>query len=160
MNFLKRLWLFKSLLKVYAFFSRYEIFDFLTHGLTTAAAFLTVKLNANKQLSQENDLGKVWQELMPEDGKILFIHSKTDNNTSYTEIHLHCPLRATGDLAACHKLMNYDRALLKKFGANLIVLESQANPNTPYCRLAIRPEEFDTKDLMPIHEKHYDTNTQ
>jgi hypothetical protein len=54
------------------------------------------------------------------------------------EIRPPCPLRGTGDLEACHRLMAYDRALLAPHGGRLVVLRSQAEPGVHVCEVAIR----------------------
>ena len=48
--------------------------------------------------------------------------------TAYAEIHFVCSLECSGDIQACHRLMEYDRALLAKIGGQLMVLESRADP--------------------------------
>ena len=77
---------------------------------------------------------------MPPDGKKYFQVKDTKDNAIHTEIHLHCPLRGSGDVNACYKLMNYDRKLMESVGGQLIVLESQANSGKKYCKLAIRKQ--------------------
>ena len=79
--------------------------------------------------------------------------SEITSDTAFTEIHLHCPLRGSGNAEACYKLMNYDRSLMKAVGGELVVLESQSNSGKDYCRLAIRRKGDDTSDLVPAHEQ-------
>ena len=74
-------------------------------------------------------------------------------DTAYTKIHLECPLKGTGNVEACYKLMNYDRSLMKAIGGELVVLESQSNSGKNYCRLAIRKQGQDISDLIPAHKK-------
>jgi len=140
-NFLRKLWLFKSLLYVFAYFGRKPFFSGITKLLTSGAAFITLKLNNINQLSETKNLAEIWQALMPIDGKHLFKISEINKEPAITEIYLHCPLRGTGDISACYKLMNYDRKLMEKFGGNLIVLESQSNSGKQYCKLAISKKE-------------------
>jgi hypothetical protein len=59
------------------------------------------------------------------------------------EIRTQCPLRGTGDLAACHRMMAYDRAVVGRAGGQFEVLESQATPGLVRCRVAIRPSPRD-----------------
>lgn len=77
----------------------------------------------------------------------------TTPETAYGEISVHCPLRATGDVHACHRLMAYDRALVEAAGGQFIVLESQAVPGRTHCRIAIRKKGERVDDLVPAHEK-------
>ena len=94
---------------------------------------------------------------MPPDGQEYFKVTGFDEQTAYTEIHLPCPLRGSGNPHACYRLMNYDRQLMKKVGGELVVLESQSNSGKPYCKLAIRKQGADLSDLKQAHETH---NTQ
>lgn len=73
--------------------------------------------------------------------------------TAYGEISVHCPLRGTGDVHACHRLMAYDRALVEAAGGQFIVLDSQATPGRTHCRIAIRKKGERVDDLLPAHEK-------
>jgi hypothetical protein len=59
--------------------------------------------------------------------------TKVEDETVHAEIHFPCSLEGTGDLAACHRLMEYDRALLDKIGGQLVVLESRADPAVSGC---------------------------
>lgn len=73
-------------------------------------------------------------------------------HTAYCEILFPCALEGTGDLAACHRLMEYDRALLKKIGGELIVLQSRADPRvTGSCKVAIRSLNTAHPELIHTH---------
>lgn len=69
--------------------------------------------------------------------------------TAYGAITVACPLRGTGDVHACHRLMAYDRALVEAAGGQFIVLDSQATPGRTACRVAIRARGEATDDLVP-----------
>lgn len=144
---------FNSTLRLLAFLSRQKAFTKLTFWATKQAAQLNIFLNKPKPTNKVDELAKTWQQLMPPDGQKYFPIEKITEDTAYTQIHLRCPLRGTGDVEACHKLMNYDRQLMKKIGGELIVLESQSNSGKNYCRLAIRPKGQDLSDLIPAYEK-------
>lgn len=73
--------------------------------------------------------------------------------TAYGEITIHCPLRGTGDVHACHRLMAYDRALVEAAGGQFLVLDSQAEPGRTSCRVAIRRGGAPTEDLLQAHLK-------
>ena len=103
--------------------------------------------------SEVSELAESWKEMMPPDGQEYFKISAVTEDTAYTEIHLHCPLRATGNVKACYKLMNYDHSLMKAIGGQLIVLESQSNSGKGYCRLAIRKADQPVDDLIPAHQQ-------
>ncbi|MEO0895653.1 MAG: hypothetical protein AAFY71_04615 [Bacteroidota bacterium] len=142
---------FSASLKVLAFLAQRKGFDKLTGWATAQAAKLNLLLNRPTSGSSVEELAHTWQELMPPDGRKYFPIKEIDEQTAYTEIHLHCPLRGTGNVEACYKLMNYDRTLMANTGGELIVLESQSNSGKKYCKLAIRVKGADTDDLTPAH---------
>lgn len=78
--------------------------------------------------------------------------SATTPETAYGEISVQCPLRGTGDVHACHRLMAYDRALVEAAGGQFIVLDSQATPGRTSCRIAIRKKGDALGDLVPAHD--------
>ncbi len=150
---LEKQWVFDATLKVLAFLARRSIFDGLTHWSTAQTAKLNILLNKPKPSASVQELADTWQQLMPPDGQHFFPIKEVTEDTAYTEIHLHCPLRGSGDAHACYKLMNYDRKLMEKAGGQLIVLESQSNSGKNYCRLAIRRKGAIVNDLVPAHQK-------
>lgn len=97
------------------------------------------------------ELAKEWERLLGGTGAAKVVELTPD--TAYGEIRVHCPLRGTGDVAACHRLMAYDRRLLGRLGGQLIVLRSQAEAGQTTCRVAIRPLGAKTEDLVPAHER-------
>lgn len=149
---LKSLSTFVSILRIMAFFSKRSIFDRFTFAITKKNAKLNIRLNNPTIADNVSDLAKTWKQLMPSDGQHLFKITELSENTAYAEIHLHCPLRGTGNVEACHKLMNYDRTLMEKVGGELVVLESQSNSGKNYCSLAIREKGENMSDLIPAHK--------
>lgn len=78
---------------------------------------------------------------------------RVEDGTAYAEIRFPCSLEGTGDVRACHRLMEYDRALLRKMGGDLVVLRSRADPSvTGGCKVAIRMKGDARRDLVPAHE--------
>jgi hypothetical protein len=95
--------------------------------------------------------GREWERLL---GYRRYAHvTRVDASTStvYGEITGRCPLRGTGDLAACDRLMAYDRGLMAPLGARFVVLASQAEPGRTSCLVAMRAQELDAADLVPAH---------
>ncbi|WP_137888038.1 hypothetical protein [Pseudomonas sp. 2FE] len=77
---------------------------------------------------------------------------RIDDDTAYCEIHFPCSLERTGDVQACYRLMEYDRALVEKIGGQLVVLESRADPKVAgSCKVAIRKRDDLRTDLIPAH---------
>ncbi len=151
-KFLEKQAVFTATLRVLAAFSRRKSLNGLTRWATTASAKLNLRLNRPAPAQSVGELARTWQSLMPPDGQEYFRIAEVTGDTAYTEIHLACPLRGTGDTAACHRLMNYDRQLMRATGGELIVLESQSNSGKGFCRLAIRRKGQDTSDLRPAHQ--------
>ena len=95
-------------------------------------------------------LAEEWNRLMPTP-RSRFPILESDDRTAYVEIRVHCPLRGTGNAEACWNAMEFDRALLRSIGGQLVVMESQANSGKDYCRLAIRRGGDDLSDLEAAH---------
>ncbi|MEO0471231.1 MAG: hypothetical protein AAF206_16500 [Bacteroidota bacterium] len=151
---------FKFVLRFLAFFAQRKAFYHFAIWGTNLTARLNLLLNRPRPSSTVVELAESWQQLMPPDGQDLFPIQSITEDTAYTEIHLHCPLRGSGNVAACYRLMNYDRQLMAKVGGQLIVLDSQANSGKNYCRLAIRKQGDDTSDLVPAHQKTDPSQTE
>jgi len=98
-------------------------------------------------------LAEEWRRLMPSRGMTALNAVDAASETAYGEILLPCPLRGTGDLRACYRLMAYDRELLRQAGGHLVVVRSQAEPGVATCQVAIRPARLPTGDLVPAHER-------
>jgi len=96
-------------------------------------------------------LGREWERLLGPGPYAKITEVDAATGTAHGVITGPCPLRGTGDLAACHRLMAYDRALLRPYGARFVVLASQAEPGRTSCRIAIRDDRLDASDLVPAH---------
>lgn len=94
-------------------------------------------------------LGREWERLLGAGPYARVTSVDTETGTAYGEITGKCPLRGTGDVAACHRLMAYDRGLMDPYGTRFVVLESQAEVGRVKCRVAIRPRELESGDLVP-----------
>ncbi|UJR85484.1 hypothetical protein [Sandaracinus amylolyticus] len=94
-------------------------------------------------------LGRAWQRYMPSPHLVPI--TRVERATAYGQIRMRCPLRGSGDLAACHRLMAYDRALMAEHGARFVVLRSQAEPGVEVCEIAIRAASSAHDDLVPAH---------
>ncbi len=109
----------------------------------------------NKKGKRQADLqamGRKWQRMFP--GKTIHTPiTEVTDNTVYAEIHTQCPLRGTGDVQACHRLMAYDRSLLQKMGGQFVVLQSQSNSGQPFCKVAMRKTGADMSDLVEAHKQ-------
>lgn len=60
-----------------------------------------------------------------------------DTESAYGQIHTPCPLRGTGDLRACWRMMAYDREIVGRAGGHFAVLRSQAQAGVTHCDVVI-----------------------
>jgi hypothetical protein len=102
-------------------------------------------------------LGAEWERLLASKKTAHLTHVEPATaaapETAYGEITMRCPLRGTGDVEACHRLMAYDRALVEAAGGQFLVLDSQAEPGRTSCRVAIRVAGARVTDLTQAHQK-------
>jgi hypothetical protein len=98
-----------------------------------------------------DDLGREWERLLGDRRYARVVRVDAETSTVHGEITGRCPLRGTGDVAACHRLMAYDRGLMDPLGGRFIVLASQAEPGRVACSVAIRPASLPHADLVPAH---------
>lgn len=96
-------------------------------------------------------LAEEYQRLFP--NKRMYEITELTDDTAFFEIHVQCPLRGTGDVRACHRLMQYDRSMAAHLGANFRVLESQSMTGAETCRVALRRKGLPTNDLIEPHER-------
>jgi hypothetical protein len=96
-------------------------------------------------------IGREWERLLGNRVYARVTAVDQDSQTVYGEISGRCPLRHSGDLAACHRLMAYDRGLMAPYGVSFVVLASQAERGRSSCRIAMRPGGVSTQDLVPAH---------
>jgi hypothetical protein len=113
-------------------------------------ARITVRSKRIGPVSDLPDLGKAWQRGFPS-AKQVPIES-INATTVFAQIHTPCPLAGSGDLRACHRMMEYDREVLRHAGGQFVVLESQATPGVKHCRVAMRLNNMPTDDLVPAYQ--------
>ena len=94
-------------------------------------------------------LGEAWQRGFPSSRQVPI--EAITGNTVYARIETPCPLRGSGDTAACWRMMEYDRAVAAAAGGQFIVLQSQAEPDVITCRVALRLRGSALDDLVPSH---------
>lgn len=141
----------KLFLNIQAFMFRNTMFNGLGYKLNHFIARKTIKNKKIKEAKTLKELGENWQKGFPSRKEVPIVAE--DTNTIYAEIHTKCPLRGTGDVLACYKLMSYDREIVSKAGGQFIVLTSQAEKGVEKCKVAIRFKDEDTNDLQHAHQK-------
>ena len=125
--------------------------DGLTRALMRMNAACVLFIRRGSAKKDILDAGREWKRMFPRQGMQTILSS--DDETVYAETRTWCPLRGTGDVHACHTMMEFDRRLMETIGGQFIVLQSQAEPGVTTCRVAIRRTGMPTDDLIPAHLK-------
>jgi hypothetical protein len=126
---------------------------FLTRGFMRLSAWYTLFLKRGRPKTSLRDVVYEWQRMFPsiDMNRIMSM----DEHTARAEVRVQCPLRGTGDVLACYRVMEYDRAMLRRIGGQLVVLRSQAEPGVEVCQVAFRLQGEDISDLRAAHEDNY-----
>jgi hypothetical protein len=141
----------QATLGVLAFFARRPALSGVTRFLTRALARITVRARRIGVAAGPEELGPLWQRSFPSKKQVPI--ERVEGRTVYAQIHTPCPLRGSGDVHACHRMMEYDREVLRRAGGQFVVLESQATPGRTFCRVAMRLEGESVADLPQAHER-------
>ncbi|MCU0848637.1 MAG: hypothetical protein MUD12_12190 [Spirochaetes bacterium] len=126
--------------------------NFYLRTKVMARILAKISLLKNKARPKETvkEIAEEWCRMfgLPQYWKI----RKIEDDTAFCEIHFDCSLEKTGDIHACHRLMEFDRAMLKRIGGKCVILESRADPRIKGpCLLAIRKLDDLREDLVPAH---------
>lgn len=146
-------WLIRSsvhaILACLAFFARRPYLSRVTSLLTRSLAALTIRIKHIGTADVPADLGTLWQRSFPAKKQVPI--ERVDGATVIAQIHTPCPLRGTGDVNACFRMMAFDRHIVGHAGGQFVVLESQAEPGRTFCRVAMRMKSEGIDDLIPAH---------
>ncbi len=123
----------------------------LAGPLLTGTAKLTNRLYGVRPQSTATAIGQEWERTFP--SRTLVRVTGVEGDTAFGEIHVRCPLRGSGDVQACWRLMAYDRAIAAGAGAQFVVLASQAEAGRDHCRVALRAKDLPSADLVAAHER-------
>lgn len=141
----------QALLGLLAFFARRPALNGVTRFLTQSMARATVRARHIGAAATPGELGPLWQKSFPSKKQVPI--ERVEGRTVYAQIHTPCPLRGSGDVHACHRMMEYDREVLRRAGGQFVVLDSQATPGRTFCRVAMRLEGDPIEDLVPAHRR-------
>lgn len=108
----------------------------ITDWVLKRLALSTLRLKGVRSANNLETLGRGWQQAFPATKEVP-IRLITDD-TVYAEIHTHCPLKGSGDMEACHRMMAYDRHFVSQLGGEFRVLQSQVDPAVQVCQVAMR----------------------
>ena len=142
--------LFTALLNLSAWLAQQPKLNGLTNSFMNMLAGLTMRSRKAKPKQTIEAIAHEWQRMFVAGKKTNRI-TAIENGTAYAEIHTQCPLRATGDVKACYKMMQYDRKMLNTIGGQFVVLQSQSNSGETYCKVAMRVKGADMSDLQEAH---------
>ena len=123
----------------------------LAGPLLTGSGKLTNLLFRVRPQSTPAAIGHEWERTFSS-RKIVRV-TQVEGDTAFGEIHVQCPLRGSGDVHACWRLMAYDRAIAERAGAQFIVIASQAEAGRDHCRVALRAKHLSSTDLIAAHER-------
>jgi len=126
----------QAALNVTAFFAKRETLEHVSNKLLGSAARFSANKTQSSRPKAIEELGICWQKAFPSPKQIPLVEIKED--TVYAEIRTPCPLRGSGDLKACYRMMEYDRAYMTHFGGKFVVLRSQAEDGVNVCKVAIQ----------------------
>lgn len=138
-------------LRLLAFFARRPVFGGTTERLVRGMASTTIRTKGLRRANTLADLGEQWQRSFPSRKQVPITAIR--GTTVLAEIHTPCPLRGSGDLQACHRMMGYDRAVAQHAGGQFLVLQSQAQPGRRHCEVALRWADADVSDLVQAHQR-------
>lgn len=141
----------QAVLVAIAFFARRPQLESVSNLLTRSLAQLTVRIKSIGKARQVADLGPLWQRSFPSKKQVPI--ESTSDDTVIAQIHTPCPLRGSGDVHACYRMMEFDREVLRRAGGQFVVLESQATPGVSVCRVAMRLKGEPLDGLVAAHER-------
>lgn len=141
----------RLVLNMLAYFARRPRLSPVSNLLTRSLAGFTVKARKIGHAREVGELGSLWQRSFPSSKQVPI--ESVSATTVMAQIHTPCPLRASGDLHACHRMMEFDREVVRRAGGQFVVLESQATPGVSFCRVAMRLEGESMEDLPAAHER-------
>lgn len=140
----------QATLRLLAFFARRPALTPVSNLLTRSLAKITVKSKRIGPATTIEELGPLWQRSFPAKKQVPI--ERVDAHTVFAQIHTPCPLRGTGDVGACYRMMEFDRRVVDRAGGQFVVLESQATPGRTFCRVAMRLKGESVENLKPAHE--------
>lgn len=141
--------LFNSLMHVTHWLCESEARHRLSVPVMRALGALTLRIKSGQKQAQILDAAGEWQRMFP--SRKMVPITRVEEETVFAEIRSPCPFRGSKNVDGCYRMMEYDRKLLSAIGAEFVVLQSQAEENIEYCRVAITRESKSRKDLKPAH---------
>lgn len=143
-------WSTQLTLHALAFLARRPKLERLSYAVSRLFARATVQAKHISRAHSTAELGPLWQRSFPSKKQVPI--ESTSEDTVVAQIHTRCPLRGSGDLEACYRMMEFDREVMRRAGGQFVVLQSQATPGLSHCRVAMRMHGESLADLVPAHK--------
>jgi len=100
-----------------------------------ALASATIERKKIQAATDLPSLGQQWQRAFPTTKHHPIVRVTAQQVEA--EIHTQCPLRGTGDGAACHRMMEFDRQMVGEAGGTCEVLEAEGVTGGWVCRVGV-----------------------
>lgn len=142
-------WSVQFMLAALASLARWPVLEPLSNFFTRSLARITVRAKRIGRAQSASELGPLWQRSFPSRKQVPI--ESTVEQTVFAQIHTRCPLRGSGNLDACYRMMEFDREVLRHAGGQFVVLQSQATPGVSHCRVAMRLQGASLAGLAPAH---------
>lgn len=107
----------------------------LSRLLMSGLADLDFALRRGRPQRDLPAVAREWQRMFPDPATMPLVEQ--GERRVVAEVRVPCPVAGSGDPAACHRLMGYDRRLLERIGGRFEVLESRASEGVEVCRVAL-----------------------
>jgi hypothetical protein len=138
--------------KLVAWPNRHARLERFSSWMMRRLAHVGIRTAGAKPAGSLAELHAEWERSAPAMAHYKLI--RIEKETAFAEIYSECALRGSGDVMACHRMMEYDREVMRHIGGELVVLASQAAPGRTYCEVALRMQGADLQDLVPAHVGH------
>lgn len=126
-------------------FIRIPLLASLLRSMVATMARLVLWTWGEKKKENIVEISRSWTDLMPRPrSKFPIIEIK--DGIAIGEIHVHCPLRGTGNSLACFNLMEFDRTIVAGLGGDLTVTNTQSTSGLGYCTVAIKAKDAEWKN--------------
>lgn len=145
-------WAVQATLRALASIARRPALAPASDAITRTLASLVVRSKGIRRTERLQDIGPLWQRAFPSRAQVPIDGISVD--TVHARILTPCPLRGTGDVRACHRMMEFDREVLRRAGGQFVVLQSQAEPGVTECRVAMRLQGRSLDGLVSAVERH------
>ena len=142
---------FDRVLAIVAWMTRRPRWQSTARRLLGALGRLVTWLYRVRPSAVPEGFGREWERVFPSRKAVRL--TAVHGDTAIGEIHVRCPLRGSGDVHACWRLMHYDRVIAERAGADFVVLASQAEPGRSHCVVALRARGADWSDLVAAHRR-------